>query len=638
MAAVLSPDNNIDAEAADGVFSADLAISSIEKAQDASAPPSVDKEEKTEDPSNGNVTSDRTSNGEAPQWDPLATVDSALLSALLDPRERRALLRLERVLAEFTDSALNSIEVGGAFNTIVLGENEGVDRGYKLEECMNPQNVQEFQFQQSRGLRQTSFQRLILHRLADRFGIVREVIPQNENIVTSLNLIRLIKTEESCVPERMVAEVDPSVLVGWRNPLARDSRSNNNMGYNNSGGCGNNNAGGYTALWSPNGEQDNMHHLSDHMANSSLNNPQAPQPTKKMVIMKRSSTGGSNNDGGKGKKEGKSRNRKKLVDKEKAYEEARARIFGVEKGDDDVGVDGANEGAAYNAENTEEDEKGTVQGASGDSSPDSKTEKKQLNPQVTEFKPHTSLEASHHSVDSMGSGSESVELGDRSKGEKNESNASPQEKTEVGQRSNAKQNKKSSKGKSGKTSPSTNNNSRATGKAVYRNRQQEEADPDFKRRAGPTYYTPQYAQNPYAQNVVYNNMVNVAMGQHPNAMGGQHPNLAMQGHPGQHYYGQQQFYQNHLTTPQSPYFGQGYHAQHPQDLAKQNKSESSPAALNKNFAAPDSSKLKKDSIVTSDETEQAKHQAPQQQDQVGTGGGCGPKVVALKPDDFPALR
>jgi hypothetical protein len=635
MAAVVPSDGNMQTET-DQVVTADVANKYNVKSQDVNASQSDDKEEKTED-STTHTSEQAHTNGintnsavEGDPWDPLTAVDSALLSALLDPRERKALLRLEHTLTDFINSSLHFIEVGGAFNSIVLGENEGVDRGYRLEECMSPQNVQEFQFQQSRGLRQTSFQRLTLHRLADRFGIVREVIPQNEKIVTSLNLIRLIKTEESRVPDHMVGDVDLGLLIGWKNPLARENRSNTYS--NNAGGTyGTNNGGGFNALWNPNGDQE-MHQLSDHMGSSSLNNPSAPQPNKKMVIMKRSSTSGSNNNDNKGQKEGKSRNRKKLVDKEKAYEEARARIFGVDKKEEDEatacviganvedGGEETNNGSDPSAEYTSERyEDGNVDQMATENM------EKRLNPQVMEFKPLSSLEESQHSTTSIASGHEQIQMGEDCKSEEGDQSntaAASKEKIITEEAANTKQNKKSNRNKSsGKTSPASNNNNKSTGKAVYRNRQQEEADPDFKRRSGPSYYTPQYSHNPYSPNI-YNNMVNNAicgqtMGQHPNIMVGQHPG----------YYGQQQFYPNHLTSPQSPaFYGHqgGYPVTQNKTAPSSTQDDSSPTP-----AASDGNK----SEESEDRTQQTKPQVLQK-----PPGGCGAKVAALTPEDFPALR
>ena len=52
------------------------------------------------------------------------------------------------------------------------------------------------------GGRQTSFQRCCLHRLADRFGIVRETNEQG--------MIRLVKVKESAIPSQLLIDLRPS--------------------------------------------------------------------------------------------------------------------------------------------------------------------------------------------------------------------------------------------------------------------------------------------------------------------------------------------------------------------------------------------------------------------------------------------
>ena len=54
-------------------------------------------------------------------WNPLEQVDSALLSALLDNRERKAMFKLEQELINFINNdTIKVLEVGGVFNAIVL--------------------------------------------------------------------------------------------------------------------------------------------------------------------------------------------------------------------------------------------------------------------------------------------------------------------------------------------------------------------------------------------------------------------------------------------------------------------------------------------------------------------------------------
>ncbi|KAL3803649.1 hypothetical protein HJC23_003703 [Cyclotella cryptica] len=464
-------------------------------------------------------------------WNPLEEVDSALLSALCDARERKGLLRLERVLVEFMrDPGAAHVEVGGAYNSIVLGSGEGVDRP-----VVSPQTMQEIQFQQQRGLRQTSFQRLILHRLADRFRIIREVIPSShENLITTLNLIRLVKTVESVMPQHLLIDVDLSLLVDYRNPLARDSR-------------------GSAATMPPNNHDDSVKLLSDSMGSATLQENAPPAQTsnkkskKKMVIMKRNSAGGSGaEDKAKSKREGKSGLKgKKLVDKEKAYEEARARIFGVcETAATTATADGSNNNDG-----------------AGEVMP-------QLNPQSPEFAPQntSSLGDSNHSMPSEASETPGTIEGTGKSPDPNEetstiiSSDAPKEAVSA--------ETQGSTATSTSTSP-TPSALAATTKAVYRNRQQEENDPDFKRRSDirPAYMTmpmvngvPYITSNPYAPNNPYVNMVNMAMGQqHPMSVmpGQQQPShLGYYGHihgqpPNPQAYN---IYPNHnsMAPPQSP--------------------------------------------------------------------------------------
>lgn len=370
------------------------AIKVLAKATNHSAPPStasndsctnhLEKEEKNDDTrvtmnatvaNNTDASAAEISTAAADEWNPLEEVDSALLTALCDAKERKALVRLESVLVDFMkDPSLPSIDVGGAFNSIVVGlrpqqqtaedqtptaSASGGDTSEDDATTFVPsqsQGVQDLLSQYQRGIRQTSFQRLILHRLADRFNIVREQINNinpnltpvnaerntgerglvdvgaNNNYVNSwapqqqqqqnsypLGLIRLIKNEDSCIPSHLLINLDLSLLVNYKNPRARNFVPNNNNNNNNA--------------------EEGMRILSDNMNAASLDNaagasmPGPKKPNKKMVIMKRNSssnTAGSGEGAGNGKREGRSR-RKKLEDREKAYEEARARIFGKEE-------------------------------------------------------------------------------------------------------------------------------------------------------------------------------------------------------------------------------------------------------------------------------------------------------------------
>ena len=548
----------------------------------------IDNSEKTSHSSSSSPPTTATTS-----WNPLTEIDSALLSALCDSRERKALLRLEQSLVDFTkDPSLHSIEVGGAYNSIVLGKDEGVDRGLEIQKCMNAQNISEFQFQQTRGMRQTSFQRLILHRLADRFNIVREVIPQNENVVTVLNLIRLVKTDESIVPSRLLIDVDLGLLIEYKNPLARSDRQGMNNGYYSNGNGG---------------EQEDVKPISEPMASSTSEsnlaiNMNNKMVNKKMVIMKRDTSGSSNNND-KTKKEGKSRNsRKKLVDKEKAYEEARARIFGIDKSSE-----GSDEGG--NSNDDEGDEKAQ------------KSDKAQLNPEVAAFSPQSSFGESRPPTASLESEPNVLkEVGKEQTCE--QSNKERAEEDDSNQ--NIMQTKSPSETQS-------NNSTKSTGKAVYRNRQQEEADPDFRRRSGPSYYTNtapmQYGQNPYAQNNPY---VNVAMGQH---YYGQHTTAANGAYP---------YHPNHLPTPQSPTFFMGAQNVYPIPKHAPNKVAVQDAASHSDVVATNKaneSDKPQPQIMKPKGKKSTEGHATVSNNNANMSVRCSAQNnVTLKPEDFPALR
>jgi len=204
--------------------------------------------------------------GFAPQPSSSA-IDSALLAAVRDPRERVALLRLEQVMVDFCKSDAGWLEVGGPYNSVI---------------CSPVQTVQRPPAHQGR---QTSFQRCILHRLADRFGIVRE----NGSLMEAS--IRLIKVPDSRIPEQLLQDLD---LTKFSAVDGDETNGNNKT--------------------SP---------ITKTSSNSSLTD--ANKPPRKMKIMKRASerSGQSNN----AKSSASRKSATSLSDKERAYAEARARIF-----------------------------------------------------------------------------------------------------------------------------------------------------------------------------------------------------------------------------------------------------------------------------------------------------------------------
>ena len=215
-----------------------------------------------------------TNIGTAPyRTDGISThIDSALISAMRDPRERFALLRLEQTMVDFMKAeSVEAIDVGGPYNGVVVG------LGKPLGESLG---------------RQTSFQRCWLHRLADRFCIAREPSSQLDG------MIRCLKTVESEIPKRLLINLEPHEYL-------------------------------------PDGE-GGMNGLTNSLASAAIGVKHPRQ--RKMKIMKRNSS--SNNSSGSLKEVGSDAGGprgtaglkgKKLSDKEKAYAEARARIFNEEE-------------------------------------------------------------------------------------------------------------------------------------------------------------------------------------------------------------------------------------------------------------------------------------------------------------------
>lgn len=236
-------------------------------------------------------------------------IDSALLSALQDSRERLALLRLEKNLVDFmNDRTCGYMEVGGPGNSIVI---RGASGGNGSSSCTenDGDNAPVKKISGSgeifNGGRQTSFQRLCLHRLADRFNIAREqVFYQNPIMYTNMNmgLIRLVKVKESRIPTLMLIDVDMSQYDRVTPQDRTDGLS--------------------------------VMKITEQLSGTSLQEGSTGIVVKKskkkenIKIMKRSSSSALTTGSEKSaKSKASKRKSKNLSDKEKAYAEARARIF-----------------------------------------------------------------------------------------------------------------------------------------------------------------------------------------------------------------------------------------------------------------------------------------------------------------------
>jgi SUZ domain len=262
--------------------------------------------------------------------DSASTVDSALLSALLndDMEECWALLRLEQILIEFVQNTTTGwMEVGGPYNSVILyassstsSENptatEANDsRNYRspsaetsnqvdsnnTHEMSNPRISQPPPPPQYHYQQQTTFQRCVLHRLADRFNIIRE--PGRSSCHTS-NMLRLIKMPNTCIPKMSLAEYYHKCIV--------PSQSNEKVGE----GIGDPTEGLLASMSLSEGDPEGL-------------DPPTQQPLK---IMKRAS---SHSSAGKPMDQGVKKSASSTAstldsnyeDKERAYAEARARIF-----------------------------------------------------------------------------------------------------------------------------------------------------------------------------------------------------------------------------------------------------------------------------------------------------------------------
>jgi SUZ domain len=335
-------------------------------------------------------------------------VDSALLSALRDPRERLALLKLEQVLIDFLEKQPNDpfIDVGGPYNTLVFSPSLG-PIGDATFLMANGVGVGNANFRP-----QTTFQRCILHRLCDRFKMTREKSYVNDGFGY---YIRIVKGPGSTKPPRLLSDMPPSEYAPPSTSGMDDAAAPTN-------------AGNITldtsleqlALTSPTPDADgNAPNSTPPVPSKSSSGSSKP---RKMKIMKRANSNVSSGSDTKGaSKNAGNKQRNSLSEKERKYAEARARIFQQEEtaSSGDAKVDPSSSGS-FNED-------------AGSSS----------------MKPvgNTSRTASNASSRSSSPSTTPPRFGAEQSGNSGNEQA-------------------------------TNSSRR---KATYRNRQQEEADPDFKR-------------------------------------------------------------------------------------------------------------------------------------------------------------
>ena len=452
-------------------------------------------------------------------------IDSALLSALYDPREKYGLLRLERTLIDFMNERTTGyIEVGGPNNSIVIGGQSGgrlasgLTNGAAQGQISTSNNIEN----EGRSGKQTSFQRLCLHRLADRFNIVREsassasswstgispspsngAVDDSRSSVTGIplgsgpsvpGLIRLVKVKNSRIPQNLLIDLDVSSYQCTNSTDGSPHYAEASFGVEKG--------------------SENMKDLSDSLAATTLDNKssvtfvkkQISQPRRKMMIMKRNNNSNgslkSENSNDQKKTNKKNRNNlkgKNLSDKEKAYAEARARIF--------------NESIST-SENGETNEKADGNGA--------------------ESNPSGARQAISASPSSSVAPSEVEEDSDQVSRAANTQSYGLYESTEVEIENSSTSTSRSFVRDTQNSQAVASATSGATSKVTWRNRRQEENDPDFWR--GGNRGAGIYPQYPYGSAASSQTFVN---GASPNVQsnGYSHHNMMPQ-----HQYNPQVFY------------------------------------------------------------------------------------------------
>lgn len=203
---------------------------------------------------------------------PSNPIDSALLCALRDARERVSLLRLEDVMVQLVRGKDPYWDMGGPNHSLLfkpLSTSEGAAYYVYPPTTAVP----------------SSFQRCVLHRLADRFGLARE---HNRTTVESTppppaGWMRLYRTPETQVPSVLLIDLEP-------------------------------------------------HQYQDTTAADASNTPATEKSkkssSKKKILIKRNSSSSLGQNNNKlGSRSSSHNSSSDLTDKERLYAEARARIF-----------------------------------------------------------------------------------------------------------------------------------------------------------------------------------------------------------------------------------------------------------------------------------------------------------------------
>jgi len=202
-------------------------------------------------------------------------VDSAIVAALRDARERAALFRLENALVDFInecqsrnfntadESYQEYMDVGGPSFSIILTGNSNTPTTAPTTAGSN-----------AVLLRQSSFQRLVMHRLADRFGILRRQSPLS---TANIPLMRLIRVSSSFIPNPLISDLD------W-SPFANPNGPNI---YNNKSYVPNQSKNSYTPVQGYNSYVPiQAINISDHFAPNNNNYPIQPSNDNSLIQAK----------------------------------------------------------------------------------------------------------------------------------------------------------------------------------------------------------------------------------------------------------------------------------------------------------------------------------------------------------------
>jgi hypothetical protein len=413
----------------------------------------------------------------------MEVIDSALLAALRDPRERLGLLKLEQNLIDFLEKQPQDshMDIGGPYNSTVISPT----LGYIGQQPQQLQAMAQPQPDGTNGGRpQTTFQRCILHRICDRFNMSRE--NSHTKDVHGCYLIRVCKGPDSKKPPRRLLNVKESEYQIPR--PSPDSTSVNNGGGSNQS---------HHQL-SSNFQQMNISSTPTAVVGNNSSSTKGRTKVGKMKIMKRSSSNVSNSSSGSNNSKAKNnanaiKARSSLGEKEKKYAEARARIFEQEEGSSSGNGDQSTAAAAASLYSN------NGSGTTGASVPTTNKRGPQgnyynnkrgsTNNDIHGAYPYSERGGAYNnyanSYNPNQQPSQSPSASSSAVG-----SATGNSKAPLHNSSTTSLNSMASNNSDGDQQQSTTT---TRSKATYRNRQQEETDPDFRRGAGI-----QLQANPYA--------------------------------------------------------------------------------------------------------------------------------------------